>query len=117
MSNAARPEQVVSRLPGTDRLDNSKETTVDSPGSPELLMDSDFPIAAYLLWSLELFDSMHTGPGYSIKEQACNDQSLLTIGVVNVQRQQGGGVTTKTLLFLSSVHSHYRCCGQCYCRQ
>ena len=36
MSNAARPEQVESRSPGTDRLDNSKETTVASPGGPEL---------------------------------------------------------------------------------
>jgi len=35
MSNVARPEQVESRSPGTDRLDNSNETTVDSPGSPE----------------------------------------------------------------------------------
>ena len=36
MSNAARPEQAKSRSPGTDRLDNSKKTTVDSTGSPEL---------------------------------------------------------------------------------
>ena len=44
---------------------------------------------------MELFDSMHTEPGYTIKEQACTilrcDQSLLTIRVVNVQSHQGGG--------------------------
>jgi len=42
---------------------------------------------------VELFDSMHTEPGYT-KEQACTilccDKSLLTIRVVNVQCQQGG---------------------------
>ena len=43
---------------------------------------------------VEHFNSMHTEPGYTIKEQACTilhcDQSLLTIRVVNVQCQQGG---------------------------
>ena len=64
-------------------MSNSRETTVDSPAAQNCLMDSDFHIATYLLWSLELFNSMHTEPGYTIKEQACNilhcDQSLLTI--------------------------------------